>query len=452
MDEKHEPVMGFWRAWGLVVGLMIGSGVFMLPTVLAPYGWIGVGSWLITGTGTLALAFSLAALAKRIPKVGGPYAYTRAGFGDFAGFLMAWGYWVSVWVASAAIAVAFVGYLGVFIPAVTASPGASIAAGVGIIWVLTYLNFHSIHHSSVFQLVTSIAKVLPLVLLGTLGFVGARGEVYDTMVMPSGSPLAALATAGALAMWAFVGFEVGTIPAGDIKEPKKTIPRALIAGVGLVVVLYLAVTVVVFGLVPSEQLMKSTSPLADAASVLLGPWGAGFVALVALVATASALNCNILAVGQMPMAAAMDGLFPQAFGQLTKRGTPGVAFLVGAVLSSAALMMNYVKGLVGAFEFLILLSTLTTVVPLSFSAGAAWLFAAGDKSLSRRERLRDGITAVLGFLYSLWAIGGAGTEAVYWGFLLLMVGVPVYADMRAKANALEDAVDAGEAAEEAAAE
>ncbi|TNE62721.1 MAG: amino acid permease [Alphaproteobacteria bacterium] len=437
MDTKPQPVLGFWRVWGIVVGLMIGSGVFMLPTVLAPYGWIGVASWLVTGTGTLALAFALGALAKRIPKTGGPYAYTRAGFGDFAGFLMAWGYWVSVWVASAAIAVAFVGYAGVFVPAITESPAMAICVGVAVIWALSVLNARSIKDSTTFGLVASILKVVPLVLLATIGFLGVSGTTYDTMVVPEGSPMAALATAGALAMWAFVGFEAGTIPAGDIREPEKTIPRALIAGVGLTVVLYFLVTVAVFGLVPSDQLMQSTSPLADAATVLMGPVGAAFVAIVALIATASALNCNILAVGQMPMAAALDGLFPQAFGQTTKSGTPAVGFYIGAILSSAALAMNYVKGLVGAFEFLILLSTLTTVVPLSFSAGAAWLFAAGDATLSRGQRLKDGLIAAAGFLYTLWAIAGSGTEAVYWGFLLLMVGVPVYADMRAKANAAQ---------------
>jgi APA family basic amino acid/polyamine antiporter len=128
-------------ATALVVGNMIGSGVFLLPASLAPYGGISVVGWLVTTTGALLLALVFARLSRLVPRVGGPYAYTRIGFGDFAAFLVAWGYWISIWVANAAIAVAFVSYLTVFWPALRHSPVLAALVALSAIWLSS--SFHS---------------------------------------------------------------------------------------------------------------------------------------------------------------------------------------------------------------------------------------------------------------------------------------------------------------------
>ncbi|WP_020399912.1 amino acid permease [Kordiimonas gwangyangensis] len=437
--ESEKPrVMGFWRTWGLAIGMMVGSGVFMLPTVLAPYGKLGLMSWVVTGTGTIAMALALAFMARRVPKEGGPYAYSRAGFGGFAGFLMAWGYWISLWTAVAAVTVASLGYISVFLPILRTSNTLAIGTGLLIIWSLVYLNCRSIKDSSVFQLVTSLAKLLPLLFLATVGLFGIESANFDTMLTPSEPPLSALAAASVLAMWAFIGFEVATIPAGDIKDPAKTIPRATIAAVMVVVVLYLAVSVAVFGLVPAQDLVNSTAPLADAATRLVGPIGALVIAAVAIIATVSGVNANLLVAGHMPMAAALDGLFPRRFARLTKSGTPAFGFVVGGMLASFVLVFNYVDGLVAAFEFLILISTLSALIPITFSTAAAWLFSVRTPSPSKFRRVRDTIASIIGFLYTIWAIAGSGRDAVYWGFLLLLAGVPVYVWMQVQAERKEN--------------
>jgi len=431
MAAKHKRVMGFWRTWGLSVGMMVGSGVFLLPTVMAPYGRYALFSWLITGGGTIAMALSLAYMARRVTKSGGPYAYTRAGFGDFPGFLMAWGYWISIWIAVAAVTIAFVGYLAEFIPILSRSPNLSLGAGLSLIWVLVFLNCRSVNGSSAFQLATSLAKFLPLLFLALFGLVNVESANYATMIEPEGG-LSSLAAASALAMWAFIGFEVGTIPAGEIKDPARTIPRAILAAVLAVTVLYFSVTVAAFGLLPSDVLAVSTAPLADAAGALVGPVGGTIVAIVALIATGSGVNANIFAVGHMPMAAAIDGLFPAGFGKLAPQGTPVFAFIIGGILASIALALNFVNGLIAAFEFLILLSTITALVPVAFSVAAAWLFSLRDTDVSPAARHRHNLVALLGFGYAMWAIAGSGRDSVYWGFLLLLLGVPVYAWIVAK--------------------
>ena len=421
----HKPIMGFWRTWGLSIGMMVGSGVFMLPTVLAPYGKYALYSWLVTGGDTIAMALSLAYMARRVTKSGGPYAYTRAGFGDFAGFLTAWGYWISVWVSIAAITVAFIGYLSEFIPALKFSPTMSLGVGLTLIWSLVILNCRSIKGSSYLQLITSVAKFVPLLFLALFGLVNVESANYASMAEPK-EGLSALAAASALAMWAFIGFEVATIPAGEIKDPARTIPRALIAAVLAVTVLYVGVTVAAFGLLPSDVLIASTAPLAEAAAALSGSLGATIVVIVALIATSSSVNANIFAVGQMPMAAALDGLFPHVFGHLSKNEIPTFAFLIGGTLASVALALNFVNGLIAAFEFLILLGTITALIPVAFATAAAWLFSLREPNTSALEKVRSAFIMFVGFGYALWALAGSGRDSVYWGFLLLMAGIPVY--------------------------
>ena len=121
-DSTTKP-LGFWSCWSLVVGCMIGSGVFMLPTLLAPYGLLSFGGWIVAGTGSIALALVFGRLASRTTCNGGPYAYARQAFGDFTGFLMAWVYWLSFWIGIPVVAIAFVGYLGVFVPALNDKVG-----------------------------------------------------------------------------------------------------------------------------------------------------------------------------------------------------------------------------------------------------------------------------------------------------------------------------------------
>ena len=163
------PAIGFWRGWSIAVGCAIGSGIFMMPTLLAPYGLLGMTGWLTAGAGTLLVALSLSRLARRIPKIGGPYAYVHAGLGDFAGFLIAWTYWISCVAAVAGIAVAFVGYLGVFIPALGDSNGMALVCSLGLIWMIFALNIRSLESSSQFQLISTMLKILPLLLMIAMG-------------------------------------------------------------------------------------------------------------------------------------------------------------------------------------------------------------------------------------------------------------------------------------------
>ena len=151
-----KRTLGFWRCWALVVGSMIGNGVFMLPAVLAPYGAYSLLGWLFAGAGTLFIAFTLGGLARMLPRLGGPYAYTRAAFGSTPGFLVGWGHWISYVTATGAGAVAFTGYLAFFLPGVAEQPLASGLVAVALIWLMTGLNLSGVQGAGVFQTVAAV--------------------------------------------------------------------------------------------------------------------------------------------------------------------------------------------------------------------------------------------------------------------------------------------------------
>jgi len=417
--------MGFWRVWSVVVGITIGSGIFMLPALLAPYGLIGLLGWVVTGAGTILLAMMLARLSARLPVVGGPYAYTRAGLGEFAGFLIGWGYWISIWSGIGAIAVAFVGYMGFLFPFIIESSLAAMVTGALGIWVLAGINMRSISGAAGLQLVTTMLKILPLLLIIVLGFANFSVDAIPERNPSGEGALGALAAASMLIMWAFVGFEGGTVPAADIENPEKTIPRALIWGSVSVTIIYLLSSAAVMITVPADELGISTAPFADAAVVLIGAGGATLVALGAIISTLGSLNGNILLSGQMLRAAGEDGLCPPFAARLTRHQVPANGIAISCVIATALLISNYTKGLIAAFEFMLLLSTLTTLVPLAFSAVAELRFLKGDQISPGRTRAL--ILNLIAFTYVIFLILGSGTETVFWGFILLLLGMPIYA-------------------------
>lgn len=412
--------IGFTMAVALVMGNMIGSGVFLLPASLAPYGGIGLFGWLVSAAGSILLAVVFARLSRSHPAAGGPYAFTRLGFGDLAGFLVAWGYWVSVCCGNAAIALAFVGYLEPFIPRLVHEPLVASAMATAAVWLLTAVNVWGIREAGQVQIATTILKVLPLLLLSAAAFVSFTPAPF-AITGPNVRTIGAqLSTAAAMTFWAFGGLESATIPASSVDNPERTIPRATMVGTVLTAILYIVSTIGVMSVVPLDLLKTSTAPFADAARAFAGNWAAAMVAAGAAIACFGALNGWILISGQVPLAIAIDGLFPRAFGQMSTRGTPARGLVISSVLTTALIGLNASRGLVELFTFIILLGTLNALVPYAFSSLASLL-------IKPRFAPKGGAAvAILAFAYSLWMIGGAGTEVVYWGFLLLLCGLPVY--------------------------
>ena len=406
---------------------MIGAGVFLMPSALASFGGISLLGWTFSAIGALILAILFGRLSKMMPTGdGGPYAYTRKGFGDFPGFLVAWGYWISCWTTNATIAVSLVGALSLFIPILGTNAVAAVVTALTAVWGLTWVNALGVKEGGRVQLVTTILKLIPLTLIafGGLFFIDLNNFMPFNI---SGLPdYAAIATTAAMTIFAFQGVECATIPAGEVKNPETTIAKATMIGTLVTIVVYILSTVSVMGIIPIEELQKSVTPFADAAEKVWGEGARYWVGAGVVISAFGALNGWILIQGQVPYAIAKDKLFPHMFEKKNKRGAPALGIITSSVLISVLVFMNYTKGLVEQFQFLVLLTSVMVLVPYLFSSVSYLMLLFERKNLKTKGWVSAVLLAAGGFLFSIWAIFGSGEESVFWGFLMLLAGIPFY--------------------------
>lgn len=422
--------IGLITATSLVVGNMIGAGIFVLPSTLAKYGSISILGWLFTAAGSIVLAKIFSNLSKIVVnKSGGPYIFARQGFGDFIGFLVAWGYWISCWVVNAAIAVAIIGALSVFFPILETNSLISVSVGLLMIWFFTWINAKGVKTTGKFQVVTTLLKLLPLIFIIIVGAFFFSVDNFPEFNLSVESDLQAFSSVAALTLFAFLGIECATIPAENIEQPDINVPRATMLGTVITTLVYVLGTVVLFGVLPAHEISDSPAPFAEAGKLIGGEFTGYFIAAGAAISGIGALNGWILIAGQLPMAAARDAIFPRVFKKENKKEAPYLGLIIGSVLSSMIMVMNFSEGLVDQFEFAILLTTLTALVPYLFVA-AAYILIAIDKKVFLNDKIKISVLGLLGFAYSIWAIYGSGSETVFSGFMLLLAGIPFYVLMR----------------------
>nr|BEK63480.1 amino acid permease [Kitasatospora purpeofusca] len=411
-----------------MVGSVIGTGVFALPSALAPYGPIALVAFVLVTIGALALAMVFGRLSQRVPGSGGPYVYAREAFGEFAGFLTAWSYWITAWAGNAAIAVAWVGYVEVFV-----NKGHHTWGSVGIalagLWVPAIVNLTGVRNIGTFQVVTTVLKFLPLAFMATAGLLFVKAGNFGAFNASGGSALGAVSAAGAIALFSYIGLETASVAAGRVREPKRNVPRATVYGTLACAAIYLLGTLAVFGTVPHAQLGSSTAPFTDAMNNIAGGhWAGNLVAVAAIISGLGALNGWTLICAEMPMAAARDGLFPAAFtGTRGRSEVPAFGIVSATVLASVLTVVSYTS-FTKVFTEIVLLSVLTAVVPYLVSAAAQlyWLVVRGGQELERRRFVRDATVALLALAFSYWSIQGSGYQTVYYGLFTILLGVPVY--------------------------
>ena len=424
MSSDQHRVIGFWRGWSIAVGCAIGSGIFMMPTMLAPYGLLGFSGWFVAGAGSILVALTMARLVKRIPKTGGPYVYVNEGLGTLSGFIIAWTYWVACVSAIAGISIAFVGYLGFFLPQIANSQINALLASLLLIWIIVFLNIRSLENSSKFQLISTLLKLLPLIFIILLGASNFNVNNLPELNPSNLHPISLIATVTTLVMWSFIGIETATVPADNVINPQETIPKVLIASVITILVLYILVSIAIAALVPASELLDSSAPFALAASKILGVTGGTIISIGALISTLGSLNANTLTAGNLSLAAARDGLLPSKFVILSRNGTPIFTYLLTGAFVSTLLILNYTKGIVNAFVFMAMLSTLSTLLAYAFCAIAEFKFSRADKkNLQRNNAL---LISCGTFLYAFFAIWGAGIEMIIYSIILILIGTPIY--------------------------
>ncbi len=427
-SDAKQGALGFWMLTALVSGNMIGSGVFLLPSALAAYGSIGLVAWGLSAVGAVLLALVFANLSRVNPAEGGPYAYCREAFGDVVGFQMAYNYWIAVVVGNSAVIVAFVGYLAVFYPHLSEHHVVTYLIELAMLWSLTGVNILGVRMAGVIQIIMTVLKLVPLLVVIAVGIFYIDPSYLTSFNVSEHSNFSALMAGITLTLWSFIGLETATVPADDVINPERNIPLATVAGTLIAAGVYVLSTLVVMGLIPIDQLAQSSAPYADAAAVVLGQFGRMIIALGALFSCLGTLNGWILVQGQIPLAAARDGLFPASFAKLSHRGAPVQGLITSGLIITVLLGLTLHDSLIKQFSVIILLATLGTLLIYLFTVCAqAVFFLQNSEHYNTPALTRSVIITVLAGFFAFFAVMGAGQETVYYGALLFFSSLPAYA-------------------------
>ncbi|NUT41152.1 MAG: amino acid permease [Thermoactinospora sp.] len=428
-----KRTLGLGAAIALLVGNVVGTGIFVLPTSLAAFGTVSLIAMVLCTIGAIALALVFGRLGARVPAGGGPYAYAREAFGEFIGFWTAWSFWLTAWIGNAAIAVGWVAYVNYFVPW-DSRPGKIVIALIGL-WIPALINMMGARNMALFQMVTTVLKFVPLLFVGLVGIFFIQGGNFGPFLAEgSGLPatLVAISGAGAIALFIYSGVESVSIAAEKIKDPARNIGRASLFGVLACAVLYLLSTVAVMGIIPHGQLVNSGAPFADAINTMFGgTWGGGIMAACAIISGIGALNGWTMLVAEMPLAAARDGMFPTLFAKESRRGAPINGILIGTILTSLMAVFAYFQE--NAFDSVVLLASFTTAIPYFFSACAQlWWLYTGERQVHKGSLTKDITIAIIAIFFSFWIVYGSGADAVLLAMLIMLIGVPVYIWQKAR--------------------
>ena len=427
--------LGVAACTAIVVGNMVGSGFYLSPAAVAPFGNLAILAWIVMGAGAVCLGLTFAKLARLVPATGGPYAYTRMAYGDFPGFLIAWGYWISIWTSLPVIAIAFAGAIFDLVPGLH-NRTMAVVLTLGAIWAVVLVNLRGVKAAGMFSQVTTYSKLIPFAAIALFGLFFIDTSHFSELNPSGKSLIGASAALAPLTMFAFLGLESATVPAGDVINPKRTIPLSTVLGICIAALLYVLGTISVFGLVPREQLVHSVAPFSDAARTLWGPLGAKVISLAVIVSAIGALNGWTLLMGQVPMAAARDGLFPPVFGKLSDRGVPAIGIAISAILATLLVLSQVTQGFASFYTLVVGLSTMAAVVPYAFCALATGLVAAYAASGGPVARLT--LVEVIAFIFAVFTLYGCGPEPVLYGVIMLVLGIPVYVWQRRRDGASTD--------------
>jgi basic amino acid/polyamine antiporter, APA family len=435
------PKFGLPQAMALIIGSIIGVGIFNLPTSLAAYGPITLISMLLTTVGALALALLFAALSRRLPADGGPYAYARVAFGNGLGFANAWSYWITAWAGNAAIAVGWVLYVEHFINKGQNKAITVLLVLIGL-WLPAAVNLSGVKNIGSVQVITTIIKFAAVAFVSIVGLFFISRANFTPWNVSGESAINAIGGGMAIALFSYLGVETAAVAAAKVRNPDQNIPRATLLGTIACAVVYILSLVAVFGIVPTSKLANATAPFSDAVNAMFGgTWAGNVMAIAVIISGLGALNGWTMICAEMPLAAAEDGLFPARFKRISKNGVPAFGIIASTVLASIAMAINYIgSGGATVFTTLVLMTGITAAIPYGFSALAQIKWRVIDRREMHTPRFaRDMIVAVLALVFSIlfiWYSRNTGHSFwVYWApFFLaagaMVLGIPVYRAQR----------------------
>lgn len=414
-EQTAERPFGVWTASALVVGGMVGAGIFVQPAQLAPYGWTGVAAWLVAIPGAMLMAYVLSRLTVARPQATGAVDIVGEALGPLPGVLVGWSYWVGIVSANAIIALTAVRYAATFIPSITASPLATAIWASGLLWALTILNLGGAKGAGRFQVLTTILKLLPLVavVLILLNLTITDPGRFAENAQPTFEP-GNFTTALTLAFFPMVGFESASLAAERVRDPARNVMRATLWGTGLTGLFYVIISNGIDFAMPPKLVAASDAPIAMFVESFMGRGASLVVAAFASIAAIGCLNGWVLMQGEVPLGMARAGLFPEYLARTSARDVPTFAVIVSSILATILIFSGAIPGLTGMLTFMLQLTTAATV----------WLYVGACIAAFKLGVARVAATAGLGI--AVWVLWGSGAEPLLLSIALMLTALPLY--------------------------
>ncbi len=418
----------------LVIGSMIGSGVFSLPQNMAT----GAGplavtiGWAITAIGMLALVFVYQSLATRKPNLNaGPYAYAKAGFGPFIGFNSAWGYWISAWIGNVSYAVIVFSALSYFFPSF--GDGNTWQAVLGasmLLWLIHALVLAGIREAAVVNLIVTVAKIAPIILFIGVAVVAFKLDVFSLDFTGLGNAgLGSITTqvksTMLVTLWVFIGIEGASVFSARA-ERRQDIATATALGFFTCLALYALVSLLSLGILNQPALAALKNPsMAGVLEAVIGPWGAILINIALVVSVIGAFLSWTLLAAEIPFAAAKDGTMPKFFARESERGVPWLSLSITNLLVQAFLIVTLYAH--STYQALFSIASTAILVPYIFSgAYAAKLALSGDSFAPGERRMASMLVGILATVYGLWLVYAAGLSYLFMCAILYAPGILFY--------------------------
>jgi amino acid transporter len=393
-EEKLVRGIGRWDLTAIAVNTIIGAGIFGLPSkVTALIGGYSLLAFVVCAiiVGFIVLCF--AEVSSRFSATGGMYLYAKEAFGPIVGFEVGWLYWIVRITTFAANCNLLLAYLGFFVP--TANEGAlRIALISAVVVVLTIVNFLGVKESVILTNIFTVGKIVPLLIFSLVGIFFIEPQNFSFAAVPDYN---SFSSAVLLLIYAYVGFEAAAIPAGETKDPQKNVPLALITALVFCAFLFIIIQIVAIGTLP--ELAKSERPLADAAGTFLGAFGAGFIAVGALVSILGNLNGGFLAASRIPFAMAEQREIPQIIGATHARfKTPYVSLFLTSILM-------WILTVQSSFVSALTIATITRLIVYATTCAALPVFRKNENAPEAKFIAPFGIiAAVISLLLTVWLL------------------------------------------------
>jgi APA family basic amino acid/polyamine antiporter len=411
----------FHSVVALVIGSQIGSGIFLLPTSLAPFGAVSLFGWLASGIGAILMALVFAQLSMRTSQGGGPHVYIEKAFGRKAAFFTAWTYWVISWASSIAVIIASIGYLSSLIS--ISGPVMTLGLEIFLVTIITTINIRSASLAGFFEIFLTFLKCAPLILIPIVGFFFIKSEHFTFPKEPSF--FSSLNSSSILAFWGFIGLETATTAAGIIDKPTQTIPRAVILGTSIVATIYFFNSFSIMGILPASVLENSQAPYVDAAKVLFGGSWHCMIAVAAFISCIGTLNAWVLTSGQIAAEAAKKGLFPSIFARSNREGAPYVSLLIALVCTQLLLFLTLTPNILKQLNMIIDLSV-SIFLFIYMACGLAFLKMLFTKQIISEKPKLYTLIAILACSFCVWILAFTSWSNLLLCSLFVISGLPIY--------------------------